>query len=108
MGKGDTGDGGDKTVTKWNGSTKDLDDFDKRIARWCRKQHGTILGNQLWENSLPDIRHLHGADWKNCCESVWEHINEKDSHVAKGLWEVPSGFWNKYWPTEKIWSGQVV
>jgi hypothetical protein len=94
MGKGDAGDGDDKTVKKWNGTTKDLDDFGKkkRIMRWCRKQHGAILGNNLWEKSLPDVR-LHGADWNSCCESVWECINDKDPHMAKGLWEVSSGFW---------------
>jgi hypothetical protein len=95
MGKGDAGDGDDKTLTKWNGSTKDLDDFDKKISRWCRKQRGAILGDQSWESSLPDIRRLHGTDWNNHCESVWECVDEKDSHMAKGLWEVPSGFWNE-------------
>ena len=97
MGKNDAGDEDDKTVKKWNGSTKDLDDFDKKIARWCRKQYGTTLGNQLWEKSMPDLEDLHGDDWNSYCESVWECINEKDSHMAKGLWEVSSGFWNKQW-----------
>ena len=64
MGKNDAGDEDDKTVKKWNGSAKDLDDFDKKIARWCRKQYGTTLGNQLWEKSMPDLEDLHGADCK--------------------------------------------
>ena len=28
---------------------------------------------------------------------VWDAINDKDSHLAKGLWDVSSGFWNKEW-----------
>ena len=28
---------------------------------------------------------------------VWEAINEQDSHRAKGLWDVSSGFWQKSW-----------
>ena len=83
MGKNDAGEEDDKTIKKWNGSTNDLGDFDKKIARWYRKQHGATLGNQLWEKSLPDIEDPRGADWNSCCESVWECINEKDSHMAK-------------------------
>ena len=93
----DTGDEKDKSDTKWSGSAKELDDFDKRIARWCRKQYGTLIGNQLWENSLPDVRGLHGNYWTGHCESVWETINESDSRMASGLWNVGSGFWTKDW-----------
>ena len=93
----DAGDENDKSVQRWDGNALKLDDFDKMIARWCRKQYGTILGNQLWENSLPDVQGLHGSYWNEYCESVWDVINDKDSHKAKGLWEVSSGFWNKEW-----------
>ena len=67
----DAGDENDKSVQRWDGNALKLDDFDKRIARWCRKQYGTILGNQLWENSLPDVQGLHGSYWNEYCESVW-------------------------------------
>ena len=46
---------------------------------------------------MPDVQGLHGSYWNEYCESVWDVINDKDSHKAKGLWEVSSGFWNKEW-----------
>ena len=47
----------------------ELDDFDKKIARWCRKQYGTIIGDHLWENSMPDLDGMHGSTWNEHCES---------------------------------------
>ena len=92
VGSKDSEEDNEKSVKKWNGSTIELDDFDKKIARWCRKQYGTIIGDYLWENSMPDLDGMRGSTWNEHCEVVWDAINDKDSHLAKGLWDVSSGF----------------
>ena len=88
---------GKKERIIWDGNNEGLDDFDKRIGRWCRKMYGTTIGNHIWENSLPEVEGLHGRFWNDHAEMVWDAINEQDSHLAKGLWDVSSGFWQKTW-----------
>ena len=91
--------GGDKDddKEKWNGNGTKLEDFDKKIARWCRKKWGTVIGNMIWEDSLPKLEDLNGAQWDEHASDVWYSIDEVDSSRAKTLWHLDSGFWNKSW-----------
>ena len=82
---------------KWDGNPLGLEDFDKKMGRWCRKQYGTRLGNDFWANDLPDITILVGLLWDVYCETVWDAINDVDSSKAKLLYPVASGFWSKAW-----------
>ena len=55
MGKKDTGgDSSDdeKTSKKWNGTVDEMSDWEKQIARWCRKKWGTSVGNLIWEELM--------------------------------------------------------
>jgi hypothetical protein len=60
----------DDDKEKWDGDPTKLDDFDKRMGRWCRKQFGTRLGNDLWGNQLPDFDLLVDDVWDDYCEVV--------------------------------------
>ena len=31
----------------WDGNSKGLEEFDKRVGRWCRKRHGTEIAGQI-------------------------------------------------------------
>ena len=86
---------------KWNGSTSKLDDFDKSMGRWVRKQYGTKIGMWIWLDEVPDIDALHGNDYDDYCETVWDSINDRDSTKAKYLYPTTSGFYNKEW--QKKW-----
>ena len=48
----------DEGNKKWNGDSAGLEDFDKKVARWCRRKYGTEVGNFLWENDVPDITEM--------------------------------------------------
>jgi hypothetical protein len=88
----------DEKTRKWDGSAGKLEAFDKRIGRWCRKQHGTQLGNMFWENNLPTFLELgHGQAWQDHAELVWESINEKNTTEATSLHDINSGFWQHEW-----------
>ena len=91
--------GGEKNEDddKWDGDNTKLEDFDKMIARWCRKKWGTIIGNMIWENDLPKLEDLQGAGWDDHATEVWNSIDESDSTRAKFLWHMDSGFWSKSW-----------
>ena len=96
--------GGDKDKSddekdyKWDGDTEKTETFIKKVGRWCRKKHGTTLGNMLWENSMPTFMDLgHGQLWQDHCEMIWEAINEVQPTKAKGLYDVDSGFWQHNW-----------
>jgi hypothetical protein len=80
---------------KWDGSTSKLDDCDKSMGRWARKQHGTKIGMWTWIDEVPDIDSLHGSDYDDYCETVWDSINDRDSTKAKHLCPVSSGFYDK-------------
>ena len=80
---------------KWDGSTSKLDDFDKSMGRWVRKQYGTKIGMWTWLDEVPDIDSLHGRDYDDYCETVWDSINDRDSTKAKYLYPTTSGFYNK-------------
>ena len=87
----------DEDKVKWDGTTILLEDFDKRIARWCRKKNGTALGNMFWGNELPDLSNLHGNQWDDYTALVWDAINDVNSTQAKHLYPVSSGFYDKVW-----------
>ena len=87
----------DDEKNMWDGNPVELDDFDKKMGRWCRKQYSTRLGNDFWANDLPDISVLVGSLWDVYCEMVWDAINDVDSSKAKLLYPVASGFWGKAW-----------
>ena len=86
---------------KWDGSTSKLDDFDKSMGRWVRKQYGTKIGMWIWLDEVPDIDSLHGSDYDEYCEIVWDSINDRDSTKAKHLYPTTSGFYRKEW--QKKW-----
>jgi hypothetical protein len=87
---------------KWDGDPLGLEDFDKKMGRWCRKQYGTQLGNDFWANDMQDISLLTGSTWDDYCEMVWDAINDVDATKAKFLYPVASGFWGKAW--HKAWT----
>jgi hypothetical protein len=88
----------EKESDKWDGNPLGLEEFDKKMARWCRKKYGTSLGNDFWANDLPDLKSLaFGSPWDDYCEKVWDAINDVDSAKAKILYDVASGFWSKSW-----------
>ena len=82
---------------KWDGVATKLEDFDKKIARWCRRKWGTTIGNMIWEDNLPELETLHGEAWDDHASEVWSSIEETDTTRAKMLWHIESGFWNKTW-----------
>ena len=45
----------EKEKDKWDGNPLELEEFDKKMARWCRKKFGTSLGNDFWADDLPDL-----------------------------------------------------
>jgi hypothetical protein len=88
----------EKENGKWDGNPLELEEFDKKMARWCRKKFGTSLGNDFWADDLPDLATIpYGALWDDYCEKVWDAINDTDAAKAKLLYPVASGFWAKGW-----------
>ena len=94
----------DSDDEKWNGDSTKLEDFDKKIARWCRRKWGTTIGNMIWENELPKLEDLHGEAWDDHASEIWNCIEDSDTTRAKMLWHIDSGFWNKSW--HKKWRKQ--
>jgi hypothetical protein len=94
-----TGDDDDnEEKNKWDGSTEGLEDFNKKLGRWCRKKLGTTFGNHFWYDTLPDHDGIiDGTDWNLYAEEVWDSINDYDPAKAKILYNIGSGFWNKSW-----------
>ena len=91
----------DKGKTKrWNGTSRKLEDFDKRIARWCRRKYGTEIGNLLWDNEIPDFATMNNTDFRTYCEKVWDGINDVSSTMGKTLRPNNSGFWVRDWHTK--------
>ena len=39
----------------WDGSMEEMDEFDKRMGRWVRKEYGTKLGMWIWRDEVPDF-----------------------------------------------------
>ena len=100
MGKKETGgDSSDdeKTSKKWNGTVGEMSDWEKQIARWCRKKWGTSVGNLIWEDGLPNLDTLTEDEFYSHLNDVWDSINDSNSTQAKELWPVTSGFWSKKW-----------
>lgn len=83
----------DEGSKKWNGDSSALEDFDKKVARWCRKKYGTEVGNFLWENDVPDIAEMDRAALKTYCEKVWDGINDVNPTAGKTWLPRDSGFW---------------
>ena len=94
----------DSEDNKWDRASAKLEDFDKRIARWCRRKWGTTIGNTIWEDNLPDIESLQVEAWDDHASEVWNCIEEMDTTRAKMLWHIESGFWKKTW--HKKWRKQ--
>ena len=91
---GDDDDREEKTI--WDGSNDGLEDFNKRLGRWCRKKLGTTFGNHFWHDTLPNLAEIiDGPDWNLYAEEVWDSINDYDPAKAKVLYHMSSGFWNK-------------
>ena len=102
MASGKESDGDSKHASgRFEGSPGELDDFDKKVGRWCRKKYGTELGNKFWVNDMPDLGALHGESFRIYCELVWDSIDDSNSTQAKGLYPMDSGFWDKKW--QKKW-----
>ena len=100
MGKKETGgDSSDdeKTSKKWSGTVGDMTDWEKSIARWCRKKWGTTIGNLIWEDDLPVLDDLTKYEYDSHLNDIWDCINDSNSTQAKELWPVTSGFWLKKW-----------
>ena len=100
MGKKETGgDSSDdeKTSKKWNGTVGEMSDWEKQIARWCRKKWGTSVGNLIWEDGLPNLDMLTEDEFYSHLNDVWDSINDSNATQAKELWPVTSGFWSKKW-----------
>ena len=83
----------DEGNKKWNGDSAGLEDFDKKVARWCRRKYGTEVGNFLWENDVPDIAEMDRAALKTYCEKVWDGINDVNTTAGKTWLPRDSGFW---------------
>ena len=73
---------------KWDGSSDGLEEFEKKVGRWCRRKYGTEVGNFLWENDVPDFVNMDAAGFKVYCEIIWESINDRSSVTAKSLREI--------------------
>ena len=96
--KGETGDDSDdESSWKWDGSADKLDEFNKRMARWCRSRWGTQYGNHFWNNTLPNVEEYKEGEWNDYCSEVWDVINDMNPAKAKGLWDIQSGFYEKSW-----------
>ena len=92
----------DKKTKRWSGTSSLLEDFDKRIARWCRKKYGTEIGNLLWSNEIPDFASLDNTEFRAYCEKVWDGINDVSSVSGKALRANNSGFWVRDWHTKWV------
>jgi hypothetical protein len=62
---------------------EEMDEFDKRMGRWVRKEHGAKLGMWIWRDEVPDFTTLTGEDWDEYCATVWDAINDKSSTQGK-------------------------
>ena len=87
---------------KWDGSPEGLEEFDKKVGRWCRKKFGTEVGNFLWENDVPDFVNMSTAEFKEYCETIWESINDRSSAMGKSLRDRDSGFKTEAWHVKWI------
>ena len=76
---------------------EEMDEFDKRMGRWVRKEYGAKLGMWIWRDEVPDFTTLTGEDWDEYCATVWDAINDKSSTQGKELYPTSSGFYNKKW-----------
>ena len=92
----------DDKKTKWGGSVDGLEDFDKKVGRWCRKKYGTEVGNFLWENDVPAFVDMDRPDFKKHCEMVWEAINDVNPTAGKTWLPRDSGFWATEWHVKWI------
>ena len=81
---------------------EEMDEFDKRMGRWVRKEYGTKLGMWIWRDEVPDFITLNRQDWDEYCAIVWDTINDKSSTQGKELYPTSSGFYNKKWQTRWI------
>ena len=90
------GDDNDEKKTSWtyDGSEDEWDSFDRRIMRYMRKKYGSF-GELLWQGDLGDYTLLHGQEFADYCERVWDAIELHDSTRAKEYWPTTSGFWAK-------------
>ena len=97
MGKSTDEDSSDDEKSKklWSGEPESMDTWEKRTARWCRKKWGTIVGNMIWEDTLPDLDDQ--TLFQDHCQEIWDSINDRNSTHAKELWMMTSGFWSKKW-----------
>ena len=87
---------------KWDGSSDGLEEFEKKVGRWCRRKYGTEVGNFLWENDVPDFVNMSAAEFKEYCETIWESINDRSSATGKSLRERDSGFKTEAWHVKWI------
>ena len=93
-----TGGSDDDKSWKWDGSASKLDDFNKMIARYCRKILGGKYGMLFWQNALPDLDTILGpGDWTAYAEEIYEVIADVYPSKARALYPVDSGFWQRAW-----------
>ena len=98
---GDSSDNESKGRKTFDGEPgSDYTQFEKKIARWCRKKYGSEIGDMFWRNELPALAGtdaIGGAEFNAHCEAVWDCINDTHPTKAKFLYEVASGFWARDW-----------
>ena len=81
-----------KKNKRWDGATNQLEAFDKKVGRWCRRKYGTEVGDLLWSNEIPDFAALFNPDFREYCEKVWDGINDVSYTQGKALRPNTSGF----------------
>ena len=87
---------------RWDGTTKELEAFDKKVGRWCRRKYGTEVGDLLWSNEIPDFAALSNPEFREYCEKVWDGINDVSHTQGKALRPNNSGFWVRDWHTKWV------
>ena len=103
----DAGDEDDKTVNEgWNGSTKDWMTSTRRLRGGAVSNMVLPLAISCGRIRCPTSRTCMVQTGTTTVKVCGKCINDKDSHMAKGLWEVSSGFWNKEWHLK--WRVQAV
>ena len=78
----------EKSSKKWSGTVGDMTDWEKSIARWCRKKWGTTIGNLIWEDDLPILDDLAQNEFDSHLNDIWDSTNDSNSTQAKELWPV--------------------
>ena len=95
----------EKNDKKFDGSPDKLEDLDRQMYRWARKEYGTKIGNGLWANEMPDFNawDVNGLLFEQYCDGVLDVIMERKPSLAKALYDAArvKPFYTKAW--HNIW-----